>query len=86
MAKVHQIKGERMRFEADSDKAGHPPYLVDLSENEGEGKCGCRDFEIRIVKNRREKKGKQFCKHLVRSFAFFGWTMAREIAQQTKRK
>lgn len=37
---------ERARFHVES-KSGKDPYLVDLVENNRNGFCGCRGFEVR---------------------------------------
>ncbi len=85
MAQVTQVAHERMRFNVRS-ASGQGVHLVDLREDDGWGVCMCQDFQIRIQKNRREKKGRKFCRHLKMAFAFFGWQLAREIAKKDRRQ
>lgn len=75
-----------MRFYAESETKRGGKYLVDLSEDGGNGRCGCPDFEIRVQKNRRDKTGRRSCKHLQYVFAYFGWLMARQIVAEQRRK
>lgn len=42
---VDQIAGEPLRFHVTSP--GSTPYLVDLAELDGNGFCGCTDFQCR---------------------------------------
>lgn len=65
--KIIPIKGELMRFYAESE-TGHGTYMVDLLANKGLGACACTDFTTRRIKAR--KQGAHFlspagsCKHL----------------------
>lgn len=43
---VRQIEGEPYRFHVGSSE-GRELYLVDLLENQGNGKCNCMDFQTR---------------------------------------
>ncbi len=85
MPSVTPIPNERLCFMVTSE-SGKKPYRVDLEEDGGKGGCECGDFCMRILKNRRDKKGRQWCKHILKAYGYFGWQMAVEIARQTKRK
>lgn len=80
--RVTPIAGERMRFHVTSE-SGQQPYLVDLSEQRGEGQCGCLHFAMRVNPARRDGK-LTYCKHIKAAYGFFGRQMAREIAAKQK--
>lgn len=66
---VVQVPGERLRYRVLPSKVrpgGDPFYLVDLEENEGNGWCNCRDFEIRHgPKIAAGEPGEHKCKHII---------------------
>lgn len=45
--KVTEIPNEALRYYVESSSQPEFPYLVDLSENEGNGACTCADFQAR---------------------------------------
>ena len=80
MMRVTQIPGERFRWYVHSETEGDAEHVVDLTENNGNGQCSCRDFETRcgpafyrngknIIPYERDEKGKlnkdrTICKHI----------------------
>jgi hypothetical protein len=82
MRTVTEIAGEPTRFYVSSARVGRPPYLVDLSENDGHGQCDCPDWRIRRAKKTGDEAQ---CKHLAAAFRFFGRKMARAITAQADR-
>lgn len=62
------------------------PYMVDVRENAGRGKCSCESFTC----NRRDLKGDEQldpCKHVAAAFVLYGHFKAAEAAElERKRK
>lgn len=54
MSQVTPIHGERMRYMVRSENNHNFSYIVDLTENGGNGACGCPDFVLRKTKNLKE--------------------------------
>ncbi len=70
MKTVQDIPGEPLRYLVPSDTVGKPPYLVDLSAFNGNGRCVCTDFETRRRIALREgelSSEKTRCKHIRRA-------------------
>lgn len=63
---VWPIEGEPRRFHVESDELGREPFLVDLDEYNGNGWCGCEDFEFRRqpLLERGAEPGTERCKHI----------------------
>ena len=78
--KVSPIKGEKWRYYVFSESEDNAEHIVDLSANNGNGECSCRDFETRrgpnfhrngklIVDYSKDERGKvnpeaTYCKHI----------------------
>ena len=78
--RVSDIHGEHLRYYVHSETHGDETHVVDLTENQGNGQCSCRDFETRcgpayhrngknMVHYNRDDKGKlnpdrTQCKHI----------------------
>lgn len=78
--KISPIHGEKWRYYVHSVSENNAEHIVDLSANNGNGECSCRDFETRrgpnfhrngknIVDYMRDDKGKvdteaTYCKHI----------------------
>lgn len=45
--RVQPVAGEALRYLVESWSNPKLPYLVDLSENHGNGACTCKDFQTR---------------------------------------
>ena len=45
--RVQPVAGEALRYFVESWSNPKLPYLVDLSENHGNGACTCKDFQTR---------------------------------------
>lgn len=76
LPQVEPIPHERGRFHVASDRPGTEPYLVDLEEFDGNGFCGCRGFEVRMLPKLVEAQEKRQpmpllrCKHILRALEF----------------
>lgn len=99
MPKVVPIPHEFGRFEVEASDPDQPPYLVDCLDidEDGNGACGCRDFEITVKKARKTGDGPKFCKHQMKerpkssdeiagAFAYFGWLCARRMVKEAKER
>ena len=78
--KVSPVKGEKWRYYVFSESEDNAEHIVDLSANNGNGECSCRDFETRrgpnfhrngklIVDYSKDERGKvlpeaTYCKHI----------------------
>ena len=92
--RAEPIRGEALRYTVHSETVGDETHVVDLTENDGNGACSCRDFETRrgpnyhrngkvIVEYGRDDKGKVIkeatrCKHLNAAFLQFATDVAKE--------
>lgn len=81
---VEPVHGEMLRFHVTSQRARVDPYLVDLLELNGNGKCGCPDFSVRREKALREETGEQTrCKHILACMQWVAETViAAELAKE----
>lgn len=80
------IPGEPLRYFVTS-RSGHMDHLVDLSEWNGNGKCGCKDFTYRMEPLlRRDSKVRVECWHIRQAKHRFCEDMIRAVldAQQAK--
>lgn len=66
---VTPIEGEKRRFHVSSE-SGNEPYLVDLDENGGLGRCGCIHHEKRIQPAIDKGESAPSCKHLAAAFRY----------------
>ena len=83
MPKVHPIAGEPMRFHVQSKSRRDVRHLVDLAEDNGDGQCGCEQFQMRIAPKR--KQGViNYCDHIVSAYRYFGKQMVKEILKGRK--
>lgn len=63
---VARVAGEPGRYHVDSSDPRNPAYLVDICENDANGWCGCRNFEIvHQPAWQRGEPGKHRCKHII---------------------
>ena len=82
---VAPIPNEPLRYWVSSQKQGQPPYVVDLSMNEGSGACVCTDFITR--RQPAVNMGKQLftdqtsCKHVRAARNYFTERTLRDMAQ-----
>ena len=68
---IRPIEGEPKRFFVESSTPGEE-YLVDIEELDGNGKCGCIQFEKRLEPKVGKEPGPHRCKHLLAVFAAVG--------------
>jgi hypothetical protein len=50
------IEGSPLCFMVNSSEDEQTPHLVDLTRNEGNGYCTCKDFQVRCMSNIRLQK------------------------------
>ena len=63
------LKLEQLEGLVPSDVLGRPPYKVDLSAYDGNGKCNCKDFDIRhkpLLEDGERPGNRTRCKHILR--------------------
>lgn len=86
--RVEAIAGEALRYRIESWTTPKTPHLVDLSENQGNGSCSCRDFITR--KGPAIREGAQLftrdtsCRHLVAARKHFTIQTLGDIAAHIK--
>lgn len=63
--RVEEVEGEPGRYLVESSREDIGAHLVDMTENDGRGWCGCEDFEFRrqpkLVRGDRKTDG---CRHI----------------------
>lgn len=85
---VTPIEGEPGRFHVPSSRPKQVPYLVDLSENQGNGECTCPDFLAR--RGPAIKEGKPLftratsCLHLIHARNYFCIRVLKAFASEIK--
>lgn len=86
--KIQPVAGEAMRFLCESWSQKRAPYLVDLSDNQGNGSCVCTDFITR--RNPAIRAGAPLftretsCRHLIAVRKYWAMTTLRDIAAHIK--
>lgn len=86
--KIQPVENEAMRFLCESWSAKRAPYVVDLSENQGNGFCPCTDFITR--RGPAIKAGAELftratsCRHLIAVRKYWAMTTLRDIAAHIK--
>ena len=85
---ITPIEGEPGRFHIPSSRPKQPPYLVDLSENNGNGACSCPDYYARRLPAIKESKPlftrETSCMHLIRVRNYFCCRVLRRFAKEIK--
>lgn len=91
--KVEPIPGEIMRFHVESQRAGVPPYLVDLEALDLNGCCACENFEHRIfplVKAQLtvpwDKRVPVLCIHLIDATEYFDRQLKKALSESLNKK
>lgn len=56
--KATHVTGQPLCFMVNSSDDDQTPHLVDLSRNEGNGYCTCKDFQVRCSSNIKQQKEK----------------------------
>lgn len=82
--KVTPIHGEPYRFHVTSSREGHEPYLVDVSEHNGIGQCGCYNWQYRLAPKIAAGE-RLFCKHVEAAREYLLDRIIAEHLRQEKR-
>ena len=86
--RVQEVAGEALRYLVESWSDPKRPYLVDLSENHGNGACTCKDFVTRRQVNIREGADlftrDTSCRHLVAARKHFTIQTLTQVSAMVK--